>query len=116
MDLNYYDDLPDGQRTKVESTDIYLAKPGQRLLGALNGVDQSSANLEINLNNTDVLEFTLNRIVDGEISSWYDFVERHYELYVPKYGWFKINEEPEVTNDGSLETKTVRAESLEIEL
>ena len=32
------------------------------------------------------------------------------------HGWFKINEEPEVDNDGTVETKSVRAESLEIEL
>lgn len=31
-------------------------------------------------------------------------------------GWFKINEDPEIDNDGSVEYKTVRAESLEIEL
>jgi hypothetical protein len=72
--------------------------------------------LEINLNNTNVVEFTLDRIVDGEISNYYDLVGKHYELYVPKYGWFKINEEPEMSNDGNTETKSVRAESLEIEL
>ena len=42
MDLNYYDDSP-GKRTKVESTDVYLAKPGQRLIGVLNGVEKDSA-------------------------------------------------------------------------
>lgn len=39
-----------------------------------------------------------------------------YELYLPGYGWFKINEEPEIVNDGNTEVKNVRAESLEIEL
>jgi len=54
--------------------------------------------------------------VDGEISPFYDRLERHYELYLTHFGWFKINEEPELSNDGNNETKTVRAESGEIEL
>lgn len=35
---------------------------------------------------------------------------------MPGKGWFKINEEPEISSDGNVETKNVRAESLEIEL
>jgi len=52
----------------------------------------------------------------AEVSSFYDLISRHYEIYLPHHGWFKINEEPELDNNGNLETKSVRAESLEIEL
>lgn len=101
---------------RAEPSVIYLAKPGKRLLGALNGVQEDTCMLDINLNNTAVLSFTLNRIVDGEVSNFYDLISQHYELYVSNFGWFKINEEPVLNNDGNVETLDIRAESLEIEL
>ncbi len=82
----------------------------------MNGVDESTCSLTRRLNDTDELSFTVNRIVDGEVSSFYDKIERHYEIYVPTEGWFKIVEEPELYNDGNIETKSVIAESYEIEL
>ena len=100
----------------AESPEIFLAKPGKRLLGVLNGVDKSSARIELNLNNTYELTFSVYRIIDGIISSYYDNIEQLYELHIPGYGWFKINEEPEIINDGNTEVKNIRAESYEIEL
>ena len=101
---------------EIDTTKIYLARPGQRILGALNGIDETTCSITRRLNDTDELTFTVNRIVDGEVSSFYDKIERHYELYVPTEGWFKIVEEPELYNDGNVETKSVVAESYEIEL
>lgn len=101
---------------QIEPSKIYLARPGHRLLGALDGIDESSARLEINLNNTSVLEFTIQRILDGEINPYYDLVSQHYELYVTNFGWFKINEQPTLQGNGNTESKSVRAESGEIEL
>ena len=111
---------------KIDSNRIYLAKPGQRILGVINGVDEDSCSLTKNLNNTSELTFTVERKIgdrvntasrnDGQVTQYYDLIERHYELYIPYHGWFKINEEPEIDNDGTVETKSVRAESLEIEL
>ena len=101
---------------RTEPSKIYLAKPGKRLLGVLNGVEQDTCTLDVNLNNTAVLQFTLDRIVDGEVSNFYDLISQHYELYVSNFGWFKINEEPTLNNDGNVETMDIRAESLEIEL
>ena len=101
---------------EIDTTKIYLARPGQRILGVLNGIDESTCSLTRRLNDTDELSFTVNRIVDGEVSSFYDRIERHYELYIPNEGWFKIVDEPELSNDGNVETKSVVAESYEIEL
>ena len=111
---------------KIDSNCIYLAKPGQRILGVINGVDEDSCSLTKNLNNTSELTFTVERKIgdrvetasrnDGQVTQYYDLIERHYELYLPYHGWFKINEEPEINNDGTVEIKSVRAESLEIEL
>lgn len=111
---------------KIDSNRIYLAKPGQRIIGLINGIEEDSCSLTKNLNNTSELTFTVDRILDGNLghadisdgryTQYYDLIERHYELYLPYHGWFKINEEPEIDNDGTVETKSVRAESLEIEL
>jgi len=100
----------------IESTYIAIAKPGKRLLGVLNGVDESSCRLEINLNNTAVLTFDVKKMVDGNVSSYYNRIEQLMELELPSVGWFKINEEPTISDDGSGEIMSVRAESLEIEL
>lgn len=111
---------------KIDSNHIYLARPGQRILGVINGIDEDSCSLTKNLNNTSELTFTVERIIgdrvetasrnDGKVTQYYDQIQRHYELYIPYHGWFKINEEPEIDNDGTVETKSIRAESLEIEL
>jgi hypothetical protein len=89
-------------------------------LGVLNGVDEETCSLTDNLNNTSELTFVVDRIINtengAEVSAFYDLISRHYELYLPHHGWFKINEEPELDNNGNTETKSVRAESLEIEL
>ena len=101
---------------QIETSEIYLAKPGHRIIGRINGIDESGCQLSMQLNNTSTIEFTVYRIIDGELSTFYDLIDRHYELYVTHFGWFKINEEPEINNDGNVETKSVRAESNEIEL
>lgn len=113
----YYDV---GQGDRIDTNKIYLARPGQRILGVLNGVDEETCSLTKNLNNTSELTFVVDRIIHtengAEVSSFYDLISRHYEIYLPHHGWLKINEEPELDNNGNLETKSVRAESLEIEL
>jgi len=95
---------------------IYLARPGQRIINGLHGIEEDTCHLTKNFNNTSVLEFTIDRDINGEINPIYELVQQHYELYIPHNGWFKINEEPLIDNDGNIETKQVRAESLEIEL
>lgn len=101
---------------RTEPSEFYLAKPGKRILGKLNGIREDTCNIDLNVNNTFVLTCDIDRIVDGEISNYYDKLQQHYEIYVTGIGWFKINEEPELSNDGNTETTSIRAESLEIEL
>lgn len=100
---------------KIESTQIILARPGKRALGVLNGVREDTCSLTINLNNTWVLDFNVDRVVNGSISNYYDRIEQKMELHLPGYGWFKITEEPVMSNDGNTESLSVHAESLEIE-
>ena len=101
---------------RTEPTEVYIAKPGQRIIGKLSGIEEDTAYCEINLNNTNTIEFTMDRDLSGEVNPFYDYVDVHYELYLKNIGWFKINEVPQIDNNGDVETKTVRAESLEIEL
>lgn len=101
---------------RAEPSKIYLAKPGKRIIAALPGVIEDQTHVDINFNNTSVLETVIDRDISGEVNPYYELVQRHYELYVTNVGWFKINEEPTLENDGYKETKTVHAESLEIEL
>lgn len=96
--------------------EVYLARPGKRLVGRINGIREDSANCQINLNNTSTLQISIDRNIDGKLNPLYDKIQVHYELRVTGIGWFKINEDPEIDNDGSIEYKMVRAESLEIEL
>ena len=100
---------------RIESNQIILARPGKRVLGVINGVNPDSCRVEINLNNTWVLDFDVDRIVDGGICNFYDRIEQKMELHLPGYGWFKITEEPIMSNNGNYETLSVHAESLEIE-
>lgn len=100
---------------KIESTQIILARPGKRALGVLNGVREDTCSLTINLNNTWVLDFDVDRVVNGGLSNYYDRIEQKMELHLPGYGWFKITEEPVMSNDGNIESLSVHAESLEIE-
>ena len=100
----------------ISKNEIYLALPGHRILGVINGVQEDSVSLVTKLNNTSELNFEVDRIIDGEVTQFYDLIQRHYELYIQGCGWFKITEEPEIENDGTQEIKSVVAESNEIEL
>ena len=94
---------------------IYLATPDRKILCALNGVDESSVSLEHHGNNADYLTFQLDRLVDGELSNYYEYVEEGMLLYCDDV-WFLINRPPETYNDAIREYKTIEAESYEIML
>jgi len=71
-----------GDTDYIYTNRIHLALPGHRLLGQLYGVEENSVILTTKLNNTSELTFTVARIVDGEISPYYNQIIRHNELYL----------------------------------
>lgn len=98
---------------RTEASRIYLAKPGKKLLGCLNGTDQSSCSLTLNLINAHELSFDVYKYHDEEPTNYYDYVDILMQLYVDGFGWYVISESPTVHNDGIKEYKTVVAKSYE---
>lgn len=98
-----------------EPSVIYLSKPGKKILCALNGIDDSSANITLRTNNTAQLEFTVNKYDNGHITNGYEQIDELMELYCSGI-WFKILDPPTIEYDGTQEKKTVSAESYEIML
>lgn len=114
---------------RTEASRIYLARPNKRLLGALNGIDESTCNLTIDFINADEISFDVYRYLGVskssqnntwygyyEESSWYHYVDILMEIYVDGFGWFFIDESPAIHNDGIKEYKSVIAKSYEYTL
>lgn len=114
---------------RTEASRIYLARPGKRMLGALNGIDESSCNLTIDFINADEISFDVYRYLGVsenshnntwygyyEESSWYHYIDILMEIYVDGFGWFFIDESPTINNDGIKEYKSVVAKSYEYTL
>ena len=114
---------------RTEASRIYLARPGKRMLGALNGIDESSCNLIIDFINADEISFDVYRYLGVpenshnntwygyyEESSWYHYIDILMEIYVDGFGWFFIDESPTINNDGIKEYKSVVAKSYEYTL
>ena len=85
---------------RTEPSVIYLAAPGKRIISAIDGIDTSSVNLDLNTNNTAELSFSVNRYVNNIQSNVYDDIEEMMELYCDGI-WFKIIEPPIISNDGT---------------
>lgn len=100
---------------KLEPKFIYLATPGKRLYGVLNGVDENSVSVTENANNTNSLSFTVYKNIDGKPSAFYDNIDVLMRIFIDDE-WYIINEAPQIDHDGIKEYKTVSAESAEIEL
>lgn len=100
---------------RTEPAIIYLAKPGKRLYTALNGIDTSTVNIAIRINDTAELTFTINKYVNGKVIPEFDDVDEMMELYCSGI-WFKIVDPPTMDNDSYQCTKNVTAESYEIGL
>lgn len=98
---------------RTEPSRIYLARPGKKLLGCLNGVNEESCSLTIDFINADTLTFNVYKYHEEELTAYYDYIDVLMELYVDGYGWFIIEEVPSVHNDGIAEYKSVTAESYE---
>ena len=96
---------------RTEPSRIYLARPGKRLLGPLNGVRESTCNLTLNFVSADEISFDVYKYHDEELTNYYDYIDVLMEIYVDGFGWFFIDESPTVHNDGKDEYKSVIAKS-----
>ncbi len=99
---------------------FYLCKPNNEILYELNGIDEESASLTINLNNQYDLSFDYFRYINStdnkltESNGYHDLVVG-MKILVDKVGYFKIKYPP-MKYDGNRESKTVNAASVDCEL
>lgn len=99
---------------------FYLCKPNNEIMYELNGIDEESASLTINLNNQYDLSFDYFRYVNSsedelvESNGYHDLVVG-MKILVDKIGYFKIKYPP-MKFDGSKESKTINATSIDCEL
>ncbi len=99
---------------------FYLCKPNNEIMYELNGIDEESASLTINLNNQYDLSFDYFRYVNSsedklvESNGYHDLVVG-MKILIDKVGYFKIKYPP-MKFDGNKESKTVNATSIDCEL
>lgn len=110
----YYDKYHHPERPTV-----YLGTPNHKIVCALNGIDDDSFSLKANLNNTYELSFDVAKFItiNGvEIeSNAYSLIDMLMRVYITGIGWFLL-EAPKINNDGKKETKSITAQSAEIEM
>ena len=115
----YYDKYKQPTQPK-----IYLGTSNNKVLCAINGIDESTFKLTQNLSNTWEITFDINKyllITDADNrtrqieSNVYILIDYLMRIYVENIGWFII-EPISVNNDGFNETKTITAQSCEIEM
>lgn len=103
---------------------IYLGTSNNKVLCAVNGIDESTFALTMNLTDTWTVTFDMYRYIqitdaDGRTreieSNVYLLINHLMRLYIENIGWFII-EPPEINHDGYKETKTITAQSCEIEM
>lgn len=100
---------------------LYLVNPEGQVLCALNSLDES-ATLSATLNDRWTLNFTVEKYIDIDndgtfvLSNGYDALEKGMEIFVENIGYFVISEVPTIQNDGYSETKSITADSCDIEL
>ena len=98
---------------------FYLCKNNE-IMYELNGIDEESASLTINLNNQYDLSFDYFRYVNSiedklvESNGYHDLVVG-MKILVDKIGYFKIKYPP-MKFDGNKESKTINATSIDCEL
>jgi|GEM_PF-2137369 len=104
---------------RIEPSNIYLANVDDDVLCSLNSIRPESVSLTINVNNMYDLKFTIDETIciddQNTPANGYDLVGNLMHLYVDNIGWFRMGE-PESTNNGFNESKTIHAESIDCEL
>lgn len=103
---------------RVEPFRIYLGTLDNKKICCLNGIQPESVQLQLKLNNTYQLTFTVDKYVSyfGKRyeSNGYSWLGNLARIYVENIGWF-IMSQPEINHDGTTETKDVSAESIDSE-
>lgn len=101
-----------------EPPKVYLGTTNHKIICALNGIDEDSFSLTLNLNNTCEISFDVNRYINiwgNKVeSNAYSLLGTLMRLYISNIGWF-IMKPPTINNNGIKEVKTIKAESAEIE-
>lgn len=97
-----------------------LCKPNRKTLCVLNGVQLDSVSYTPKLNDLDEITFIVDKyIVDDDgneiVSQGYEQLHAFMEVYLDGIGYFQIKE-PQISNDGDRETKTVTGVSTDCEL
>lgn len=103
---------------------VYLGTPNNKILCAINGIEESTFQLTQKFINTYELTFDINEniLIEDEHglsklvhSNVYDLVAWLMRVYVDNVGWF-IMDAPKISHDGIKETKTITCHSAEIEM
>lgn len=105
---------------QIEPANVYLCKPRQGKVCALNGIDRNSFSYTTALQDIDSITFTVDRYidVDGEQIESYGYSDLDYlmEVSIDNIGTFIIDTPPTVTKDTDKEVKEVSAKSCEWEM
>ena len=103
---------------------VYLGTPNNKILCAINGIEESTFQLTPKFINTYELTFDLNEniLIEDEHglsklvhSNVYDLVAWLMRVYVDHIGWF-VMDAPKISHDGTKEIKTITCHSAEIEM
>lgn len=99
---------------------MFLCKPNLEILYQLNGIDDDTASVTINLNNQYELYFDYLRYVNSQTGNMVESNGYHnlvvgMVIYVEKIGFFRIKYPP-MKFDGEKEIKSVTASSIDSEL
>ena len=98
---------------------MYVATPSRVPICPITGIKEETVKLTRNVNNTYTITFVVTRFIDIDgqkmATPSYDYLDLSMRIYVENLGWF-ILETPVVDNDGMMETKTITAQSAEIEM
>lgn len=100
--FNYYE--------QVESPNMYLCNPNQKILGTIVGEDR---NVTLRFNDLSELTFTVHKGVCSD--DIYKKIETRRLVFVEQIGWFQIIDVTD-TIDGDSESKSVTCESHQTQL
>ena len=102
-------------RQQTVPAKIYIARGNRHLIGKLLC---SSVRYHGQLLDISEVEITIDKYINQKKNPRYDLVRQYMEIYIPKIGWFRINEMPEEQIDYKTgqTTKTFTASSYETQL